>query len=426
MLYDLRDTIVAVASPPGGAARGIVRLSGPQVVSLVAAAIDGLGIGSRPSLHVGRRSTAARCDCALARDLPALIYLWPTTRSYTRQPAAELHTLGSPPLLAAAVEELCRHGARPAAPGEFTLRAFLAGRIDLTQAEAVLGVIDAHGERATRRGLGTTGRRAGRSTLGHLREALLDLLARLEAGLDFSAEDIEFITAGEIAAELTAAAKQVEQIAAQIGLVRRVGRGGPRGAGRSPQCGQEQLVQCLGRHQAIVSDQPGTTRDYLTARLDFGGVPCELIDTAGWSRPATPSPRRPSGKRGSKPSVLKSRSCVSTAAHLPTSCVTIFCWCPRLSERIVVVTKHDLPRQQTDQAAPEFLSLGSRPVETSVYTGHGLDALRQRIAETARTVSWGDGSSVAATAARAAHSVAAPPTPWPGRKASTAVATARS
>ena len=124
-------------------------------------------------------------------------------RAATRgQPAAEIHTLGSPPLLAAVLSASVRHGARPAAPGEFTLRAFLAGRIDLTQAEAVLGVIDAHGKQQFRRGAEQL---AGglAAPLGRLRVGLLDLLAQLEAGLDFVEEDIEFITAAEIAAQLT-------------------------------------------------------------------------------------------------------------------------------------------------------------------------------------------------------------------------------
>ncbi len=135
-----------------------------------------------------------------------MLYLWPGNRSYTREPTAELHTIGSPPLLAAAVDELCRHGARPAAPGEFTLRAFLAGRIDLTQAEAVLGVIDAHGEQQLTAALAQLSGGLASPLHGLPCESLLDLLARLEAGLDFVGRRHRvYHQAGEIATELSAA-----------------------------------------------------------------------------------------------------------------------------------------------------------------------------------------------------------------------------
>src|SRR5687767_3427034 len=143
---DLADTIAAIASAPGGALRGIVRLSGPRVVPIIGLVFkpdqpQPLAMITAPSLVRGRMT--------LPRDLPpcpATLYLWPNDRSYTRQPSAELHLPGSHPLLEAALEMVCQAGARLAQPGEFTLRAFLAGRLDLTQAEAVLGVIDARSQ----------------------------------------------------------------------------------------------------------------------------------------------------------------------------------------------------------------------------------------------------------------------------------------
>src|SRR5580658_3308536 len=147
-MYALDDNIAAVASAPGGGLRGIVRAAGPQIVACVAscfrphdAAID-LTAAHRAAVFSGTIPLAG-----YATPLQCDLYLWPTTRSYTRSPAAEIHTLGSPPLLEAVLSALCAAGARPAQPGEFTLRAFLAGRIDLTQAEAVLGVIDAGSQR---------------------------------------------------------------------------------------------------------------------------------------------------------------------------------------------------------------------------------------------------------------------------------------
>jgi tRNA modification GTPase len=129
--------------------------------------------------------------------VPCDAFVWPTARSYTRESVVELHTLGSPPVVEAILAALCRAGARLAEAGEFTLRAFLAGRLDLTQAEAVLGVIDARGKNDLDAALRQmAGGIAGPLQL--LRNDLLQLLAELEAGLDFAEEDIEFASSEEI------------------------------------------------------------------------------------------------------------------------------------------------------------------------------------------------------------------------------------
>ena len=169
-MHFLDDTIVAVASPPGGAARGIVRLSGPAIRRCLEGCF-------RPAPYVPLaslvRPTAVPGHLWLSgfATPPCELYLWPGRQSYTGQPVAELHTLGSPPLLEAAVRAACAGGARPAEPGEFTLRAFLAGRIDLTQAEAVSGVIDAQDGPELHAALGAIGGRTGRP-LGPLRETI--------------------------------------------------------------------------------------------------------------------------------------------------------------------------------------------------------------------------------------------------------------
>ena len=172
-----------------------------------------------------------------------------------------------------------------------------------------------------------------------------------------------------------------------------------------PNAGKSSLFNALAGGQAMVSDQPGTTRDYLTARLDFGGVACELVDTAGVTCGRRRAhAHRPSSSRAIKPSGPKSRSCASTAAHRPTPAGVSCCRHPT-GGQIVVLTKHDLSRSPDDQLAADLFRLDAAPVQTSVRTGHGLDLLRLRIAEAALSVAVGDGSSVAATAARAAHSV---------------------
>src|SRR5688500_11171809 len=148
MLCDTEDSIAAIASAPGGGYRGIVRVSGPHCVSTIARIFS--PAAGCPALDTARLASRLPGSIDLGQPLgvvPADLLLWPGTRSYTRQPSAEIHTFGSPPLLEALLARLCQCGARLAQPGEFTMRAFLAGRIDLTQAEAVLGVIDARDQR---------------------------------------------------------------------------------------------------------------------------------------------------------------------------------------------------------------------------------------------------------------------------------------
>lgn len=277
------DTIAAVASPPGCAARGIVRVSGPDAIGRVARFFRGddrLPL-AEPS-HPRAASGSLHLD-DLASPLACEVFLWPDKRSYTGQPVAEIHAIGSPPLLQVVLRSLATAGVRPAGPGEFTLRAFLSGRIDLSQAEAVLGVIDA----ADRRELDVALRQlAGglASPLHELRESLLDLLSHLEAGFDFADEDVPFIERDELLARLAAAAAIIENT-----LARMASRGESVDLQSVvlvglPNVGKSSLFNALSADRsALVCELPGTTRDYLVAELDLDGVKCRLIDTAGQS-----------------------------------------------------------------------------------------------------------------------------------------------
>lgn len=312
-IYSVDDTIVAIASAAGGAARGLVRLSGPRAASVAASLLD---LGTAPNdprgpVAEGTIADRATTDAPSAKvsvaDLPAAAlvgaesrvqtvmlrlpgiysslpadwYYWPPGRSYTGQEVVELHTIGSPPLLDALVRALCSAGARLARPGEFTLRAFLSGRIDLTQAEAVLGVIDAADRRqweaAVRQLAGGLSR-----PLGELRAELLDLLADIEAGLDFADEDIRFIARDEIDHRLSKAIEAAEGVARQL-EGRRLASDRPRAVlVGPPNAGKSSLFNALvQRPAALVADAAGTTRDYLTAPLDCDGMVWELIDTPG-------------------------------------------------------------------------------------------------------------------------------------------------
>jgi tRNA modification GTPase len=277
------DTIAALAYAPGPGLRGIVRISGPSTQNVLEelftpASVDG---ASFPFSAAWCQFGALRIT-GISQPVPVDLYLWPNRRSYTGQPLAELHTIGSPPVLEAILADLFSRDIRPAQPGEFTLRAFLAGRIDLTQAEAVLGVIDARsdGELAT-----ALDQLAGglSSQIVRLRGDLLDLLADLEAGLDFADEPIEFVShvslvgrlglARDVVAELLERATQRMRSSPRP----RVVLAGPPNAGKST------LFNALtrGTRPALVSETAGTTRDYLSAEATLDGLLVELIDTAG-------------------------------------------------------------------------------------------------------------------------------------------------
>jgi tRNA modification GTPase len=283
MTLDLDDTIAAIATAPGGGLRGIVRLSGPGCLAVVEQVVRLEESAIAADVRV---PSCRRGSVTLPRGLgrtPLTLYLWPTTSSYTRQPSAELHLPGSPPLVAAALEVVCKAGARLAQPGEFTLRAFLAGRLDLTQAEAVLGVIEAESRPQLDAALAQL---AGglAQPLAALRNELLDMLAELEAGLDFAEEDIEFISKTQIERQLAAAAKSVRALAEQM---QRRGESGPLPrvvlVGR-PNVGKSSLLNALASDgAAIVSPTAGTTRDFVTRRVSLGQRECLLIDTAGMS-----------------------------------------------------------------------------------------------------------------------------------------------
>jgi tRNA modification GTPase len=399
-MLDFDDTIAAIATPPGvGAARAIVRISGPSTVDCLRACFE--PSGGWPD----NRATAPRIlpgEMIGAMRIPCDAYLWPSQRSYTRQPAVELHTIGSPALVAAVLRTVCRHGARLAQPGEFTLRAFLSGRLDLTQAEAVLGAIDSQDRPSFEAALNQlAGGLAG--PLGKLRGDLLDLLADLEAGLDFTEEHIEFVASDEVARRLAAATSELESLVATL-WSRSISAELPRVSLVGwPNTGKSSLFNALlGNERSLVSTLAGTTRDYLQATVNLCGVECDLVDTAGFEEAADPDSISAAAQRLSG----------AQSQHVDLHLLCLDATRPlneweqeRLQqdrEAIVVLTKCDLGVGQT------FLSALSRwfdrpPVKTSSRTGAGLDALRQKVAS--RLHEQVVGHAVASTSERCRSSV---------------------
>jgi tRNA modification GTPase len=417
-VHPLDDTIAAIASPPGGAARGIVRLSGPQAIELATCFIEPGGTTLRLSHPTQVVAGSLRLP-GLHSPLPCDVYLWcgrpactgagetpapqspaPQVRSYTGQPVAEIHTLGSPPLLELVLRSLCAAGARLAGPGEFTLRAFLAGRIDLTQAEAVLGVIDAADARDLNVALGQLAGGLARP-LHRLRDGLLDLLAHLEAGFDFADEDLSFITHEELDRRLAEAETGVASILGQM-----ASRGEESHAARAvlvgrPNTGKSSLFNALaGDRAALVSDLPGTTRDYLIAELDLDGVKCRLVDAAGM--PLAVSDAENAVESAAQSAAEGQRR----AADVEVLCLD----CTRPLDdwernelrsdngknRLVVLTKCDAPRRTDCTTAA---------VETSALSRQGIETLRRELRERAIAAAGGRGEAVAGTAARCRESL---------------------
>lgn len=398
------ETIAAIASPPGPAARGIVRAGGPRVLDTLQAcfrSIDGTPLDAvdRAIVISGRIATAP----SAFGDVPVELLFWPTSRSYMRQPMAELHTLGSSPILAATLATLCRHGARLAQPGEFTMRAFLAGRLDLAQAEAVLGVIDARNRAELHQALGQL---AGGMTqaLHRLRDQLLDLLAHLEAGLDFVEDDIRFIQPAEIELQLGDA----------LALVKRTGDQLVERARRDtlplvvltgwPNVGKSSLFnRLIPNASALVADVAGTTRDYLTGTLDLDGMQCQLCDTAGIERGTE---RTETASIEIRVSAQQLGAFQTKRADLRLLCLDatrpLNAWetnelANLASSALVVMTKADGPR---------LLPHVPAAIETSARTGSGLAQLRRAIRAALAELSLGE-TAAQATADRCADSVRA-------------------
>ena len=279
MRFDTESTICAIATGAEGAFRGAIRVTGPDSVAVVAKACS-LWLS-----QLGCISRASRLQQTI--ELPSLgpidvdIFVWPDSRSYTGQPSVELHCLGNIIILQSIQSRLIENGAVLAQPGEFTLRAFLAGRLDLTQCEAVLGVIHATNDRSLNVALSQLA--GGLSEpLSQLRTSLVNLLADIEAGLDFVEEDISFICQSQIISRLDDAITvvhellfQMESRAAQT-VHLQVAIVGP------PNAGKSSLINAMANHPvSIVSPEPGTTRDYVRLRLDLGEVVIDVLDTAG-------------------------------------------------------------------------------------------------------------------------------------------------
>ena len=276
-MYDLNDTIVAVSSPTSGE-RAIVRLTGPKTTNVLQQIFSTPIPKDRNGLFTGRIAV----DSELKVD--AKLYLFLAPHSYTGDDVAEIHIHTNPAVTEALMSKLLSKGPRMAGPGEFTARAYLNGKMDLTQAEAVNEVVVSSNKYQLAASEKLLAGRLAQTTT-KLRSELMDCLSLIEAGLDFSGEDIEFISRPDAVERLTQTKNELERLLSGSVSYEEVVDLPAVGIAGAPNAGKSSLLnKLLGKERSIVSELRKTTRDVLTGELTLAHSRCVLFDCAGLTR----------------------------------------------------------------------------------------------------------------------------------------------
>ncbi len=273
-----QDTIVAISTPPGRGAIGIIRMSGPQVLEI----LSPIWRGRTPEKLPPRRFTLGELAGANDQLLDqALLVRFTAPDSYTGEEMVELHCHGNPLLLGDILRLIISHGGRPAEPGEFTFRAFRNGKLSLFQAEAVAELIEARGQWARRNAMHVLAE-GGDTWVREALDRLLDIWVRIEADLEFPTDDLDSLQLLDLLPGLEALHKDLVGFQKRSVLYSKLQEGyrvvlaGPPNAGKS-----SLLNALLGFNRALVTEIPGTTRDTLEETFEAEGIPIRLIDTAG-------------------------------------------------------------------------------------------------------------------------------------------------
>jgi len=376
------DTIAAISTPPGRGGIGIVRLSGPQAATIALKLVH-----PHQALEHARARLADVLDPTNAdgpRIDEALVTFFGAPNSYTAEDLVEIAAHGSPVVLEVLLRRALDLGARLAEPGEFTQRAFLAGRLDLTQAEAVRDLIDAQTLTQARQAASQMGGALSRRA-APAKQSLVELIALLEAGIDFAEDDIDVTPQAEIARRIEQIMPPLAALEASFARGRIVHDGLTMAIVGRPNVGKSSLFNRLvERDRAIVTASPGTTRDLVSERISIGGIPIELVDTAGFREGA-----RELLEEAEQLGIRRSHEALADAALV---LIVLDATQPLNDEdrrlvavvegrpAIVALNKMDLLEDRSEpgpggQAAPAGLAA----ISTSAITGEGIAALRDRI-----------------------------------------------
>lgn len=273
------STIVALATAPYKAALAIVRLSGPDAITIT----DKIWRG-RKTLAQANPRTAILGTIAGPDGKPldqAVVTIYRAPASFTGENSVEISTHGSTYIASRLIEALIQAGATPASPGEYSMRAFLNGRLDLAQAEAIADLIGAESQAAHRLAY-TQASGAYSSQLNALHDQLLHLLSLIELELDFSEEDVEFASRSQLSSLTAELRRQIDRLIDSYRSGRALKEGITVVLTGLPNAGKSTLLNALaGDAKAIVSDIPGTTRDLIEASVEWGGIKFRFVDTAG-------------------------------------------------------------------------------------------------------------------------------------------------
>ena len=373
------DTIAAVASGGVVAAIGIVRISGPETLSVMDRVFrpsDGRKMSDHPDRQLvygelldGEGQVLDLCLGTVSRG----------PRSYTGEDTAELQCHGSPVVLRAALESLFAAGARQALAGEFTKRAFLNGRLDLTRAEAVIDVIEARSPLAARNAVGQLAGAVERAADG-VYDFLGDVCSHYHAVLDYPDEDIPDFTLAAYSRELGAAADSLQRLLATFERGRYLDAGIPAVIAGKPNAGKSSLLNALlGYERAIVTDIPGTTRDTLSEGCTLGGVPLRLTDTAGLRTSAdTVEALGVERARAAAESAVLLLAVFDLSRPWDEEDEAILALAKKAPRAVAVANKCDLPTAwDPDRLRDDF----GRVCRTSALRGEGLEALGAAVAE---------------------------------------------
>jgi tRNA modification GTPase len=375
----LDDTIAAIATPPGVGGIGIIRISGP-LAETIARLLCQFPKGATPlkSHQLYHARIISPATGAILDE--ALITLMRKPRSYTGEDLLEIQGHGNPLILETVLTEVVRAGARLAAPGEFTRRAFLNNRIDLTQAEALMGLMTAR----TGRGLEiahTQLQGALHRRIEALRQALTEILATLEAAIDFSEDEGERHHSADAAAQLQSVLDQIREVLSTYREGRMIREGANAVIIGRPNVGKSSLLnRLLGENRAIVTAIPGTTRDFIEECIDIRGIAVRLTDTAGLRNPTNIIEKEGIDRVWEKLSTADLIIAVADGSTPLTGEDYDILEKTGYHSTVPVINKADLDHRLSDREMQAWLR-DARPLWISAKTGAGIPALKEAIYE---------------------------------------------